>query len=169
MDKAQFEERLMAHLENDSLVLTPVNVGFALELDATDAAGLMDELVAGGTLELVSGTGTGALYKRVGHATYETPPGEVAVGKPKSSQALYHLLLNTFFPGFGSLLYGRIALLIPCILLLGGAIAMIVLFSDGAKLFSILLFFAWWLVSFLGGIYYYLKDPWADKNALKKV
>lgn len=164
MDKNALEKKLFAHLEKESLVLTPTNVGFALEIDASDAVSLMDELVAEEKLERVSGEGAGATYKRVGHATYETTPGAVSVGRAKSAKALYHLLFNVFIPGLGSLIYGRIFLLLVTAALFWGGIAMIVMFDDWSKLYAIWMLVGAWVISFFGSIYYYAKDPWGAKT-----
>ena len=40
---------------------------------------------------------------------------------------------------------------------------MIVFFDTWAKLWSTVLFVLWWIVSFLGGIHYYMKDPWSKE------
>ncbi len=90
----------------------------------------------------------------------QAPAQEPAVLPPKSSAALYQMLLNIFIPGLGALIYTRFALFVPCLLLLGIAVAMIVLLDAWWKMLAIAVFILWWLVSAAGGIYYYLKDPW---------
>ena len=87
MDRDRFERALFEYLERESLVLTPVNVGFALGLDVGRAAQLLEELSAAGRLELVSGRGTAATFRRPGHATYEQTPGLESHGDPISARA----------------------------------------------------------------------------------
>jgi hypothetical protein len=160
MDIVAFEKRLFEILEKESLILTPVNVGFALDIDASDAIGMMNALVESNKLELVSGSGTAAVYRRTGHATYEATPGATSVGAAKSSECLYHLLLNVFIPGLGSLIYKRFGFWAIIFVLFGISVAILVLAPSLGKLFSILGFAIWYLVSLLGSIFYYLKDPW---------
>lgn len=167
MDIASFEKRLFEHLEKESLILTPVNVGFALNIDANDAVTLMTALVENNRLALVSGTGTSAVYKQVGHATYETTPGTQSVLPKKSSASLYQLLLNVFIPGLGALIYKRFGFWAVLTVLFGAAVAMIVFLPSLGKLFSILMFVVWYLVTILGSIYYYMKDPWAQDKQLR--
>ena len=164
MDIASLEKRLFEHLEKESLVLTPVNVGFVLDIDADEAVKLMSALVDSGKLALTSGSGTSAVYKRTGHATYETTPGTQSVSGPKSSACLYHLLLNVFIPGLGSLIYKRFGFWAILTALFGAAVAMIVFLPNLGKLFSILVFVIWYVVTILGSIYYYTKDPWEPEK-----
>ena len=164
MDISVFEQRLLELLERESLILTPVNVGFALDVDANDAAAMMATLVENGKLELVSGGGTAAVYRRVGHATYETPPGEKSVLPPKSSASLYHLLLNVFIPGLGSLIYKRFGFWAVILVLFAASVAMIVFLPSLGKLVSLLGFAVWYLVTLFGSIYYYMKDPWSAEG-----
>lgn len=163
MNQETLENKLLTHLEKESLVLTPVNVGFVLGIDASDAVTLLDTMVSNKKLTLVSGQGTGATYKQMGHATFETTPGTTSVGAAKSAAALYHLLLNVFIPGLGSLIYKKIPLLVFTAALFWAGIAMIVFFDDWNKLFAIILLVASWIVSFFGSIHYYQKDPWNKK------
>jgi len=162
MDIAAFEKRLFEILEKESLILTPVNVGFALDIDASDAIGMMNALVESNKLELVSGSGTAAVYRRTGHATYEATPGTTSVGAAKSAECLYHLLLNVFIPGLGSLIYKRFGFWAIIFVLFGLSVAILVFVPSLGKLFSILGFAIWYLVSLLGSIFYYLKDPWSN-------
>lgn len=167
MDIQALENQLNELLAKESLVLTPINVGFKLGIDAEDAVKFLDQLTTDGKMELVSGQGTGATYKQVGKATYQTTPGESSVGKAKNSRALYHLLLNFFIPGLGSLIFGRIALFFFTFLFFAGGIGMIVFLDEWFKLFSILMLVGSWLISFFGSIYYYIKDPWTPKEPPK--
>ena len=162
MDTTSLERKLFEHLEKESLVLTPINVGFTLGIDADDAVKLMTALVESGKMERVAGSGTSATYKRVGHATYETTPGAPSVLPKKSSACLYQLLLNVFIPGLGALIYKRLGFWFVLTLLFGAAIAMVVVLPDYSKLFSTLVFGIWYLVALLGSIYYYMKDPWSE-------
>ncbi|MBN2525303.1 MAG: hypothetical protein JXR76_02840 [Deltaproteobacteria bacterium] len=164
MDTRSLEKQLLEHLEKESLILTPVNVGFVLCIDADDAINVLDALVEAGKMELTSGSGTTATYKRVGHATCETTPGVSSVMAPKSSAALYHLLLNVFIPGLGSLIYGRIGFWFVLTVLFGAGIAMIFVLPSLSRLFSIAVFLVWYLVAILGSISYYMKDPWSKKE-----
>ncbi|MBN2344637.1 MAG: hypothetical protein JXX29_13305 [Deltaproteobacteria bacterium] len=86
------------------------------------------------------------------------------MGRAKSAKALYHLLFNVFIPGLGSLIYGRIFLLLVTAALFWGGIAMIVMFDDWSKLYAIWMLVGAWVISFFGSIYYYAKDPWGAKT-----
>ncbi|MBN2804041.1 MAG: hypothetical protein JXR91_13185 [Deltaproteobacteria bacterium] len=87
-----------------------------------------------------------------------------SVTKPKSSQALYHMIFNALLPGLGSLVYTRFLLFIPVVILFGIAVFMLITMNDWAKLYAFIILIVWWLVSFLGSVYYYMKDPWSDKE-----
>ena len=85
-----------------------------------------------------------------------------SVTKAKSPAAIYHLILNVLFPGLGSIIYTRFLFLVPLTLLFGTAIFMLIYLDTWAKLSAIIFFVIWWLVSFIGSIMYYIKDPWSN-------
>lgn len=163
MEQKEFKTKLIELLKSDSLILTPVNVGMKLGMDADVAVTKLDELCSDGTLELVSGSGSNAVYRPKDGATYETTPGVESVKKPKSTQAINHAIFCLFFPGLASLFYGRYLLGLTVLAIAGAGGYMIYALDDFSKLFSILLFILAWVVSAIGAYMNFASDPWTKK------
>lgn len=164
MDKREFEQMLMDYLASESLVLTPVNVAFALRLDTGDVAGFLAALAGDGKLILEGGEGMAASYRVPGKQFAGPKPGDVSVTRAKSSACFYHALSNFFFPGLGSLLYLKPFGFLPPLVLIGISITIAILLGDWFKLFAILPIPLAWIWSVVYGVLLYFSDPWSAKG-----
>lgn len=164
MSTADFERRLNDFLAENSVVLTPLNVAFSLNMDVAETALLMADLAREGTLVLDSGEGETALYRRPGHAVYETDPKGSSVGEPISPGAINQMPLNMEFPGLGSLVTLNPRGCLPVLALFIGAVVMAVMLPGWNKLFAglpILAAIAW---SLFIGMWDYFRDNRSGKD-----
>ena len=160
----EFEKALSDYLNENSLVLTPVNVSFALNMDVEEAAELMERAVERGKLILDSGEGVTATYRRPEHDTYETSPGGPSVGKPISPRAINQMPLNFYFPGYGSLATLNLRGFLPVLALFIAAIVLVIVLPEWDKLFAAIPVGVAYLWSIVIGLWDYFRDDRSGKD-----
>jgi len=164
MDMREFERALFEYLERKSLVLTPVNVGFALNVDVQRAAELLAALADEGLLELVSGSGAGATYRRPGKPTHEPTPGLESHGEPISERAINRMALDLQVPGLGSLVTLSPLGCLPVLGLFGLAVFLGIYLDGWSKLWAAVPVLAGCAWSIVFSIFGYMADDRSQKK-----
>lgn len=157
----EFDKALSEYLAENSLVLTPVNVSFALGMDVEETAALMER----GKLVLDSGDGVTATYRRPERDAYEASPGAPSVGKPISPRAINQMPLNFYFPGYGSLATLNLRGCLPVLALFIGAIVLAIVLPGWDKLFAAIPVGVAYLWSIVIGLWDYFRDDRSGKDS----